>query len=380
MSTTIIGSGVAAWTLVRELRKADPEHEIVVITQNNGDFYSKPMLSNALASGKTAESLVMNPGNKLAEQQNVSLITNTAVTAIEPGSNTLRTSSGDFNFDKLVLCLGASTIKLPLAGDAANAILSVNDLDDYALFRKHLEGKHSVALLGAGLIGCEFANDLRKGGFEVIVYDLAERPLPKLLPEQASQFMREKLAAIGVQWKLGCSVMEVNKTETGYLIIHSNGDTLDTDLVLSAVGLLPHTELAEQAGLLTDKGIVIDQMGCTSAPRIYALGDCAQYFGSHVLPYIMPVMQGARAMAKTLAGESTPINFPPMPVTVKTPDCPTVICPPVDATAGHWQVECTQSGVRALFNADDGTLLGIALLGDFTKERQALTSQLPSIN
>lgn len=380
MNTTIIGSGVAAWTLVRELRKADPEHEIRVITQDNGDFYSKPMLSNALASGKTAEILVMTPGLKLAEQQNVQLLAETTVESFNASTKTVQTSQGEFAFDNLVLCLGADTIDLQMAGDAAKEVLSVNDLTDYAAFRTQLEGKQSVALLGAGLIGCEFANDLRKGGLDVTVYDLADRPLPRLLPEQASEFMKAKLTEAGVQWKLNRTVSSVNKTATGYSITDSNGETLVADLVLSAVGLVPRTHLAQQAGLQVDKGIVIDTNGQTSQANIYALGDCAQYFGQHILPYIMPVMQGARALAKTLAGEETPIKFPAMPVTIKTPDCPTVVCPPVDATPGKWEVECTETGVKALLVSNEGKLLGMALMGEFTKERQALTSQLPTIN
>ncbi|MFN7506571.1 MAG: FAD-dependent oxidoreductase, partial [Limnobacter sp.] len=128
MNTTIIGSGVAAWTLVRELRKAAPETEIRLITSDSGDFYSKPMLSNALASGKTAESLVMTPAAKFAEQQKVELVANTTVTSINPTARKLSSSAGEFSYDKLVLALGADTIKLPIEGDGAADVISVNDL------------------------------------------------------------------------------------------------------------------------------------------------------------------------------------------------------------------------------------------------------------
>lgn len=380
MNTTIIGSGVAAWTLVRELRKTDPEHHIRILTLDNGDFYSKPMLSNALASGKTAETLVMTAGDKMAEQQKVDLTAHTEVHSINADSKTLHTSAGEFEYDHLVLCLGADTIKLPISGNGADDLLSVNDLSDYGKFRTLLEGKQTVALLGAGLIGCEFANDLRKGGFEVTVYDLADRPLPRLLPEQASEFLKAKLTDSGVNWKLNRTISEINKTDTGFVIADSTGETFEADLVLSAIGLAPRIDLAKQAGLQVDKGILIDSNGQSSLPGIYALGDCAQYEGKHVLPYIMPVMQGARALAKTLAGETTPIKFPAMPVTIKTPDCPTVVCPPVDTTPGKWEVECTEAGVKALFVSNEGNLLGMALLGEFTKERQALAGQLPTIN
>ncbi len=379
MNTTIIGSGVAAWTLVRELRKADPEAEIRLITADSGDFYSKPMLSNALASGKTAESLVMTPAAKFADQQKVELIANTNVSSIDASTRKLASSAGEFSYDNLVLALGADTIKLPIEGDGAGDVVSVNDLNDYAEFRKLLDGKKEVAVLGAGLIGCEFANDLLKADIHTTVFDLADRPLARLLPEQASSFMQNKLAEKGVSWKLGRTVSSVVKNGAGYTLTDSTGETTQADLVLSAVGLKPRTALAENAGITVARGIVVNNLGQTSNKNIYALGDCAEYLGKFVLPYIMPVMQAARAMAQTLAGKPTEIKFPAMPVSIKTPDCPAVVNPPLPEHEGEWEITADENGVKALFKGKDGALLGMALLGEASKERQALTPQLPAM-
>jgi len=379
MNTTIIGSGVAAWTLVRELRKADPEAEIRLITADSGDFYSKPMLSNALASGKTAESLVMTPAAKFADQQKVELVANTNVSSIDASTRKLASSAGEFSYDNLVLALGADTIKLPIQGDGADDVISVNDLNDYAEFRKLLDGKKEVAVLGAGLIGCEFANDLLKADIHTTVFDLADRPLARLLPEQASTFMQNKLAEKGVSWKLGRTVNSIVKSEAGYTLTDSTGETTLADLVLSAVGLKPRTALAENAGITVARGIVVNNLGQTSNENIYALGDCAEYLGKFVLPYIMPVMQAARAMAQTLAGKPTEIKFPAMPVSIKTPDCPAVVNPPLPEHEGEWEITADENGVKALFKNKDGALLGMALLGEASKERQALTPQLPAM-
>lgn len=379
MNTTIIGSGVAAWTLVRELRKADPEAQIRLITADSGDFYSKPMLSNALASGKTAESLVMTPAAKFAEQQKVELVPNATVSAVDAESRRLTSSAGEFSYDNLVLALGADTIKLPIEGDGAGDVISVNDLNDYAEFRKLLDGKKEVAVLGAGLIGCEFANDLLKADIHTTVFDLADRPLARLLPKQASTFMQNKLAEKGVSWKLGRTVNSIVKSGAGYTLTDSNGETTQADLVLSAVGLKPRTALAENAGITVARGIVVNNLGQTSNNNIYALGDCAEYLGKFVLPYIMPVMQAARAMAQTLAGKPTEIKFPAMPVSIKTPDCPAVVNPPLPEHEGEWEITADENGVKALFKGADGALLGMALLGEASKERQALTPQLPAM-
>lgn len=379
MNTTIVGSGVAAWTLVRELRKASPEANIRVITCDSGDFYSKPMLSNAFASGKTPETLVMTPAAKLAEQQKTELLAHTTVQSINTEEKTLQTTAGNFSYDQLVLALGADTIKLPLEGSGAADVLSVNDLVDYAAFRKQIEGKKHVAVLGAGLIGCEFANDLQKGNINSTVFDLADRPLPRLLPEEGSAFMKSRLEAQGVAWKLGRSVKQIERHGDTYLLTDSTGETTQADLVLSAVGLTPRTALAKTAGLEVNRGIVVNVLGQTSRPDVYALGDCAEYLGKFVLPYIMPVMQAARAMAQTLAGAPTEIKFPAMPVMIKTPDCPAVVSPPLPEQKGGWETVADELGVKALFKGEDGAVLGMALLGEASKERQALTPLLPAL-
>ncbi|HEX5486883.1 MAG TPA: FAD-dependent oxidoreductase [Limnobacter sp.] len=379
MNTTIIGSGVAAWTLARELRKAAPDHEIRLITADSGDFYSKPMLSNALASGKTPGTLVMTPAAKLAEQQNVELISQTTVTAIDRSAKVVKSAAAEYPYDQLVLALGADTIKLPIEGSGAGDVLSVNDLTDYDTFRRELEDKKHVAVLGAGLIGCEFANDLLKAGIKATVYDLADRALARLLPEQASEFLQKKLAEQGVQWKLGRSVKRIEKIDGAYKLEDSKGEQETAELVLSAVGLVPRTKLAQDSGISSDRGVLVDEFGRTNDASIYALGDCAQYHGKYVLPYIMPVMQAARAIAQTLTGKETPIKFPAMPVTIKTPDCPAVVNPPLPHHEGTWEVMADDNGVKALFKAADGALLGMALLGEASKERQALSGQLPGV-
>jgi rubredoxin-NAD+ reductase len=379
MNTTVIGSGVAAWTLVRELRKADPAHEIRVITSDCGDFYSKPMLSNAFAQGKNPMSMVMTAAVKLVEQHKVELVANAKVEQIDRENKKIVTSQGEFTYEKLVLALGANAIKLPIQGDGAADVLSVNDLWDYHTFRQALEGKKSVAVLGAGLIGCEFANDLIKADITPTVFDLAERPLARLLPEEASHFIQKKLEEKGVVWKLGKSITHIAKNTEGYLLTDSKAESTQADLVLSAVGLTPRMALAKQAGLTTERGILVDQFGRTNDANIFALGDCAQYMGKFVLPYILPVMQAARAIAQTLSGNETEIKFPAMPVMIKTPDCPTVVNPPLPHHVGAWEVEVSEQGIKALFKNAEGALLGMALVGDATKEKQALAGLLPAV-
>ncbi|QNM94872.1 NAD(P)/FAD-dependent oxidoreductase [Chitinimonas koreensis] len=375
---TIVGTGLAGYNLARELRKLAPDAALRIVSADAGDFYSKPMLSNALAGNKSPEQLAMKPAAKMAEELRAELLTHTRLEAIDPAARRIATRAGAFDYDRLVLALGADQASHGLAGDAAGEVLSVNDLADYARFRGALAGKRRVVLLGGGLIGCEFANDLAATGHAVEVIDPAGWPLSRLLPEAAGRRLEAKLAELGVAFHWGVSAQSVERDGAGYRVTLSDGRVLAAELVLSAIGLKPRIGLAQAAGLAVGRGIVVDRRLQTSAPGIYALGDCAEVDG-WLLPYVMPIMQAARALAATLAGNETAVSYPAMPVLVKTPACPLVVSPPAPGAAGTWQVEQDDAALRASFVAADGKLLGFALLGAATAERQAFVGRVPPV-
>ncbi|MBX9810196.1 MAG: FAD-dependent oxidoreductase [Burkholderiales bacterium] len=374
----IIGSGLAGYNVAKELRKLDKETPLTVITADGGQFYSKPMLSNALASHKLPEAIPLNSAEQMAAQINATVRPHARVTAIEADRHRIRIGNEIISYSKLVLALGADQIRIPLAGDAADAVLSVNSLDDYARFRAAIKDRKSVVIIGAGLIGCEFANDLSAAGYKVDVIDIADQPLPRLLPPAGGALLKAKLAALGVTWHFGTGVQAVDKAGDRLQVTLANGRTVAADVVLSAVGLRPKLELAHAAGLKTRRGIVVDRHLETSAQDVYALGDCAEIEGL-VLPFVMPIMHAARALAATLAGKPTAVSYPAMPVLVKTPACPTIVAPPASGAAGEWRVEQNADSVKSLFVDAAGKLLGFALNGTATAERAKLAQQLPPV-
>jgi rubredoxin-NAD+ reductase len=375
----IFGTGLAGYTLAREFRKLDKETPLFIVSRDHAGFYSKPMLSNALASKKTAATLVMKPAEKMAAELNATLRPHTVVEQIDTAARTLRLAGGELiAYRDLVLAVGADPIRLPLQGDAADAVLSVNDLDDFARFAERLEGVKSVVILGAGLIGCEFANDLLTREITPTLIDLADRALPRLLPPAASERLQSKLEGGGAGFRFGVSVLRVDRAAHGVVLTLSDGSTLQADLVLSAIGLRPRTSLAAEAGIAVNRGIVTNRLLATSAANVHAMGDCAEVDG-HTLPFVMPIMQQARALAATLAGTPTPVLYPPMPVLVKTPACPTVVCPPPLDASGAWVVTQSDEACDARFMSGDGQLLGFALLGTATTQRQALVGQIPGL-
>ena len=374
----IIGSGLAGYTAVREIRKMDKAVPVTLITREPGYFYSKPMLSTALASKKEAMQLISTTADDMATQLNITIIGECTVSQIEPSSQTIKTTKGDIPYGKLVLGLGADQIRLPLQGSAANEIFTVNDLEDYARFRAAIEGKKKVAILGAGLIGCEFANDLVLGGYEVDVIDLAPQALGRLLPEAAALELQAKLSAAGVRWHLATTVHAIDRNGDDLQVTLENGNTINCDVFLSAVGLKPRIELAKAAGINVGTGIQVNRELETNIKNIFAIGDCAEVDGL-VLPYVMPIMQAARALAPTLLGQVTAITYPAMPVMVKTPALPTIVSPPAKGAEGNWVCTPAEGGLEARFESPDGRLLGFALVGTATAQRGTLTKELPAI-
>lgn len=378
-AVVVVGSGLAGYAVAREFRKLDKETPLVLLSRDHGGFYSKPMLSNALAGQKTAASLLMKPADKMAAELNASVRAGVSVQGIDTAQRQLTLEGGErLDYRDLVLALGADPIRLPLAGDAADTVLSVNDLDDYARFAQALEGAGSVAILGGGLIGCEFANDLLHRSVAPTVIDVAESPLSRLLPVEASIWLRTRLEAAGVGFRLGVAASRVDRSDSGGVALAlSDGSTLRADRVLSAIGLRPRVTLAAAAGIAVGRGVTTDRSLATSAAHVYAVGDCAEVMGLN-LPYVMPLMQQSRALAATLCGNPTPVAYPAMPVLVKTPACPTVVCPPPPGAAGAWAVTSTDEACVALFKGADGVLRGFALLGTATARKQALAAEIPA--
>jgi len=374
----IIGSGLAGYTLIREIRKLDKEAPITLVTREPGYFYSKPMLSTALASKKEPENLISTSSENMATQLNINILSQTDVNAIDTNQQIIVTTKGNLSYGKLVLALGADQIRIPLQGDAATQVLTVNDLEDYAAFRKAISGKKKISILGAGLIGCEFANDLVLGGYEVDVIDLAPQALGRLLPEAAAHELQDRLTKAGVRWHFGTTVGSISNGDDSLIVELTNGQKLLSDVVLSAVGLKPRLDLAKAAGISTNIGIAVNRELQTSATNVYSLGDCAEVDGL-VLPYVMPIMQAARALANTLLGKVTTLTYPAMPVMVKTPAFPTIVSPPAQGSEGDWKIAPIDDGLEARFESADGSLLGFVLLGAATAQRASLTKELPPL-
>ncbi|KXO85591.1 rubredoxin-NAD(+) reductase [Acinetobacter venetianus] len=355
----IIGSGHAGYQLASTLRAQSSDLSITVFTADDGALYSKPALSNALALGKDSESLVRESALSWEQRLNIRVYPHTQVLAIDRDHKKIQTSIGEYSYGRLVLATGANPINIPIDGDTAQ-VHSVNDLADYRLFREKLKDKQHVTILGDGLIGCEFANDLAAHGTQVTVVGLGQSAMGRLIPPQLGRALQNALTEIGVEWKLQNSIRSIHARGDRYQLILQDGQQLETDLILSAVGLRPNTALAQSAGLEVKHGICTGLDHRTSDPAIFALGDCAEVEGIWS-PYINPINQALPALANSLLGKPTDAALKATPVLVKTPILPLSVLPAVGA--GEWRIEQSDDEWAAAFYDVTGKLSGFALLG-----------------
>lgn len=374
----IVGTGLAGYNLAREWRKLDGQTPLLIISADDGAFYSKPVLSTGFAKGQSPEQMVSSDAQTMARQLNAKILTHTEVSNIDTEAQTLIAGGSSYSYSKLVLAVGSEAIAPPLTGTGLHKVFTVNDLTDYRRFQQAIEGQRRLLIIGAGLIGSEYANDLAQTQRSIHVVDPLASPLGSLMPAAVGRAIQRGLEAHGVQYHLGTVVASIEDHDSGVLATLANGEQIEADLVLSAIGVRPRTSLAQAAGLLTKRGIQTDKTLATSAANVYALGDCAEVAG-HNLLYVMPLMHGARALAPTLAGQPTAVHYPPMPVMVKTTLCPVVVSPVAPNLPGDWSIEQEGDSVRALFHDAQGQLRGFALCGKYLREKDALNRQLEAI-
>jgi rubredoxin---NAD+ reductase len=374
----VVGSGLAGFGVLRELRKLAPQATLTMVTLEDGHFYSKPALSTALAKGKTAETLITSTAEKIIAQLKLNARIGREAESIDRVSKALCTTGGPVPYDVLVLATGALPFRPELGGDAAHRAISINQLSHYDQFRTELPDGARVLIMGSGLVGSEFANDLVANGYNPVVVDMLPLPLAHLVPSAVGEKLRDALANEGVEWHLGRQITAINYATPGpgFVATLDDGTKIEADVVLSAVGLRPNIALAKEAGLDVGLGIKVNEFGQTSDPHIYAIGDCAEYQHG-VSAYVTPIMAAARGIAPSALGTPTEIRFPPLAVQVKTSVFPINLLPPTRGCIGEWHMtESDASGEKHLFIDDSGVVRGYVLTRDKTEQRTEMDTRI----
>lgn len=379
---TIIGSGMAGIGLLRALRALDAERPVTLITADSGDDYSKPLLSTGFAKRLPPERLAARSALQVAEQLNAVVRTQTRVEAIDAAARTLTVGQETLPWSELVLATGAApAIPFAIPEAVSGRVFTINDLDDYRDFHAVLAAlgrPGRIAIVGAGLVGCEFANDLLAGGHEVNLIAPDAAPLPRLLPEPLGRALGVAFEEAGMMLALGAGLATLEEAGASVGLALDDGSRLEADLVLVATGLAPRTALAEAAGLsVSAAGIHTDRRLAASAPGVYALGDAACVDGVNAM-YVQPLQASAKALARTLSGTPTAVSYGAWPVMVKTPLLPVVALPPAVPPA-RWRIEGEAGDLTALAESEDGRLTGFALTGACVRRKVELARAAPPL-
>jgi rubredoxin-NAD+ reductase len=318
----IVGAGRAGWQMAQSLREHDANLPITIVTACPGNVYDKPLLSVALAKGIAPASLVRESAEQAAARLGVRLLARTQAISVSVGARALRTTRGTLRYRHLVLAHGADPIDLPNLPPAL--CWRINHLDAYLNFRDRLGEPGAlppqrVLIAGAGLVGCELANDLALAGYPVTLLDLCERPLSSLLTEAQSNELLAAWRDLPLTFVGGVDITGVRASGSSRTVSAQDGRQFEAEHVIAAVGLRTPSRLAQSAGLSWNNGIAVDPVTLhTDVATIHALGDCIS-IGGEALRFIEPIARQARQIAATIRGEtSEPYVRAAPPVRVKT--------------------------------------------------------------
>jgi rubredoxin-NAD+ reductase len=332
----VVGGGIAGWSVVEAIRSLDGETPITMVSACSANRYHKPELSVALSRGLQTEALIKETAADAACRLGVRLLSETFVVGISAARRELRTTRGTLTYSHLVLAQGAR----PALPDELPASLCwrVNDLAGWTgLQQKLVSGPQQVVIVGAGMVGCELAEDLTRAGHQVTLLDRQPLPLTGLIPPEAGEALQDSLASQGVIYRPCAQVADVCAENGRKQIRLESGETLEVDQVIAATGLKTDSRLAHQAGLAFNAGIVVDENMRSSDAFIYALGDCISLDGQPCR-FIEPIQHQARAVAAAVLGQEPSSYQHKMPVIrLKTRALPLVLHG-VPQPDGHWEI------------------------------------------
>jgi rubredoxin-NAD+ reductase len=334
----IIGAGKAGWQAAQAIRGLNKTTSISIVTACAGDLYEKPMISIAVAKHIDTKSLVKETGIEAAARLGVNLYVDTHAIGLSPQINQLRTTRGTFKYGHLIIAQGSKPICMPNIG--LKDCWHVNHLESYTKLRAALQEKKSkIAIIGAGLIGCELANDLAIAGHDIELIDLSSLPLGRLLPDVASQKLLQAWGGLPIKFHGGVKVDGIASENTKKKINLSSGDILEVDHIVMAIGLKTEPDLVKSAKLDWNNGLAVNPKTLqSSTPNIYGLGDCISIDGE-ASRYIEPILRQADVIAKQICGQKDAhYENRTLPIRIKTSSLPIRIEGKIH-DAGDWDNE-----------------------------------------
>lgn len=273
----IVGAGLAGAKAAEALRAQGYTGELVLLGSEPHLPYERPPLSKGYLAGKSdKDGMAVHPADWYPEH-NVDLRRDTTATALDPGAHTVTLSDGStLGYAKLLLATGSRPRQLPLPGVDAEGVLTLRNVEDSDQIRQTIGSAKRLVVIGAGWIGLEVTAAAREAGVAVTVLESLELPLLRVLGPELGKVFADLHAAHDVDLRFGASVAEIAVSDGRAVGVKlADGSTIPADAVLVAIGAAPNVELAQQAGLAVDNGVLVDASLRTSDPDVFAVGDIA---------------------------------------------------------------------------------------------------------
>jgi len=274
-----VGNGLAGTICSKTLRELGHDHEIDIYAEEKYYYYPRPNLIEFLAGNLSFEKLFPF-SKKWYKDQDIQIHLEEPVQQILPNRQEIVVEGGKKEiYDILVLANGSNAFIPPIKGHDKRGLFTLRTLEDALAILDHLENKSKVSVIGGGLLGLEIARAMKTRGAEVKIIEFFPQLLPRQLDPQGATLLKAQIEGLGMEVHLELATEEILGPNEVTGLKFKNGEVFDADLAIIAAGVRANTSIASEAGLKTDKGIVVNEYLQTSHPKIFAAGDSVQFQG-----------------------------------------------------------------------------------------------------
>ncbi|KDA03019.1 NAD(P)/FAD-dependent oxidoreductase [Hyphomonas oceanitis] len=309
----IIGGGQAGAQALQSLRQGGYEGKLTLVADEAALPYQRPPLSKAYMKGEFSEERLYFRPESWYQDQNIEVILSTHAAKIDRTAQTVELPhGGQIDYDALIIATGSRPRALPTKGADLEGVHDLRDLSDVERIRPNMIAGRRMVIIGAGYIGLEAAAVARQMGLDVTVLEMAPRVLARVTSPVMSEFFETEHRAQGVTILTGARLDHLDGADGKVsAAILADGTRLDADIVLVGIGILPNEELASDAGIACNNGILVDRDARTSDPRVFAAGDCASrplvHFGrSGRLESVHNAIEQGKLAAAAILGKPRP--------------------------------------------------------------------------